>query len=96
MPVKKSKKKISDEEYYDSRGILKEILEEDIELSLEEALRQDILEGKRKRRLKNISLKIDPLYIHSIRKIAIKKGIPYQTMVRQWLAERIRKEFKLA
>ncbi len=42
--------------------------------------------------MKNISLKIDPLYLQSIKKIAIMKGIPYQTLIRQWLTEKIRKE----
>ena len=95
MRANASKPKLTDEEYYDSHGILKEILHEDIELSLEEGLRQDIMEGKRKRRLRNISIKIDPLYLQSIRKIATMKGIPYQTLVRQWLAEKVRKELKL-
>lgn len=96
MQQKGTKRKLTDEEYYDSRGVLKEILHEDIELSLDEALRLDIIEGKRKRKLRNISIKIDPLYLQSIRKIATRKGIPYQTLVRQWLTEKVRKELKLA
>lgn len=96
MRTKASKRKLTNEEYYDSHDILKEILHKEIELSLEEALRQDIIGGKRKRRLKNISIKIDPLYLQSIRKIATMKGIPYQTLVRQWLSEKVRKELKLA
>ena len=95
MKSKTSKRRLSDEEYYDSRGVLKEILDQDIELSLDEALRRDILEGKRKRKLKNVSIKIDPLYLLSIRKIATQKGLPYQTLVRQWLTEKVRKELKL-
>jgi predicted DNA binding CopG/RHH family protein len=91
-----SKRKITNEEFYNSKDILKEILTDPVDLSLEEALKQDILEGKRKRRLKNISIKIDPLYLQSIRKIATMKGIPYQTLVRQWLAEKVKKELKLA
>ena len=90
------KRNLTYEEFYDSRGILKEIIDKDIDLSLEDALKQDIIEGKRKRRLKNISIKIDPLYLLSIRKIATRKGIPYQTLMRQWLAEKVRKELKLA
>ena len=91
-----SKRKLSDEKFYDSKDILKEIVQSSVDLSLEESLKQDILEGKRKRRLKNISIKIDPLYLQSIRKIATMKGIPYQTLVRQWLAEKVKKELKLA
>lgn len=91
-----SKRKLSEEEFYDSKDIMKEIVDDSVDLSLEESLKQDVLEGRRKRRLKNISIKIDPLYLQSIRKIATMKGIPYQTLVRQWLAEKVKKELKLA
>lgn len=92
---KRTKQKLTDEEYYDARGIMKEILEEDVELSLDEALREDIIHGRRKRTLKNVTIKMDPLYLQSIRKIATMKGIPYQTLVRQWLSEKVRKELNL-
>ena len=90
------KKELTDEEYYDTYGILKDIVEEDIDLSLDDALREEIITGKRKRKLRNISMKIDPLYLQSIKKIATLRGIPYQTLMRQWLTEKIRKELKIA
>ena len=90
------KKELSDEEYYDTYGILKDIVDEDIDLSLDDALREEIITGKRKRRLENISIKIDRLYLQSIKKIATLKGMPYQTLMRQWLVEQIRKELKIA
>ncbi|MDA8422531.1 MAG: CopG family antitoxin [Nitrospiraceae bacterium] len=96
MKAKTGKKKATDEEYYDKRGILGEIVEGEVALSLEDALKQDILSGKRKRKLRNITIKLDPLYLLSIKKVATKKGIPYQTLVRQWVAENIRKELKIA
>ncbi len=96
MRAKSVKKKMTDEEYYDKRGILGEIVEGEVTLSLEDALKQDILLGKRKRKLRNITIKLDPLYLLSIKKVATKKGIPYQTLVRQWVAENIRKEQKIA
>lgn len=96
MKAKAAKKKMTDEEYYDKRGILGEIVEGDVTLSLDDALREDILSGKRKRKLRNITIKLDPLYLVSIKKVATKKGIPYQTLVRQWMAEHIRKELKIA
>jgi predicted DNA binding CopG/RHH family protein len=96
MKVKAGKKKMTGEEYYDKRGVLGEIVEGDVTLSLEDALREDILSGKRKRKLQNITIKLDPLYLVSIKKVATKKGIPYQTLVRQWMAEHIRKELKIA
>ena len=96
MKAKAMKRELAVEEYYDSHGILKDILDEDIDLSLDDALREDILTGKRKRKLRNVSIKIDPLYLQSLKKIATLKGIPYQTLVRQWLTEKIRKELRIA
>ncbi len=96
MKGKTVTKKMTDAEYYDKRGVLGEIIEEDIAISLEDALRRDIATGKRRRKLQNVTIKIDPLYLISIKKVATKKGIPYQTLVRQWVAEKIRKELKIA
>jgi hypothetical protein len=96
MKVKASKKKSTDREYYDKRGILGEIIEREVPLSLDQALRRDILLGKRKRRLRNVTIKIDPLYLISVKKVATRKGIPYQTLVRQWVTEEVRKELKIA
>lgn len=96
MKTKQIKKMITAEEYYDTHGVLKDVIEEDIDLSLDDALRKDIISGKRKRTLRNVSIKIDPLYLVSIKKIATLKGIPYQTLMRQWLTEKIRKELKIA
>lgn len=84
----------SDKEYYDTHGILADIIDEDIELTLDDALRTEILTGKRQRSLKNVSIKIDSLYLQAIKKIATQKGLPYQVLVRQWLIEKIRKELK--
>ena len=83
-------------EYYDHENILDEILEESITLTLDEGLLQDIVSGKRKRKLKNISIKMDPLHVQAIKKLATMKSIPYQTLMRHWLAEDIRKELDAA
>lgn len=82
--------------YYDAQGVLGELEERPIEFSLDEDLRTDILEGRRTRRLQNISIKLDPVQIHALRKIAVIKATPYQTLIRQWLAERLRRELGLA
>jgi len=79
-------------EYYDRKNILDEIMEESVTFILDEGLHQDIVTGKRKRKLKNISIKLDPLHVQAIKKLATMKAIPYQTLVRHWLAEDIRKE----
>jgi predicted DNA binding CopG/RHH family protein len=71
-------------------------VEEDIDLSLDDVLRRNILSGKSHRNLRHVSIKIDPLYLQSIKKIATLKGIPYQTLIRQWLTEKIRQELEIA
>jgi hypothetical protein len=78
--------------YYEDRSILKEVTDEPIELVLDEALRQDIISGKRRRNLKNITIKIDPLQITAIKKLSTMKSIPYQTLIRHWLAEGLKHE----
>jgi predicted DNA binding CopG/RHH family protein len=81
--------------YYEHENILDEIIDEDVALSLDEKVRQDILSGRRKRKLKNITIKIDPLQIIAIKKLATMKSIPYQTLIRHWLAEDIKQELEL-
>lgn len=82
-------------EYYDRRGVLAELSEKPVEFSLDEDLRREILEGERKRRLQNISIKIDPMQIQALKKIATMKSIPYQTLIRQWLSECICRELHI-
>ena len=78
--------------YYDERNILNEITDESVDLILDEHLRDEILSGKRKRKLKNITIKIDPLQVKAIKKLSTMKSIPYQTLIRSWLAEGIKSE----
>ena len=78
--------------YYDERNILDEITDEPVELILDEHLRDEILSGKRKRKLKNVTIKIDPLQVKAIKKLSTMKSIPYQTLIRSWLAEGIKSE----
>jgi len=81
--------------FYDRVNILDELLEDPAEFSLDEELLRDILSQKRKRRLKNVTIKMDPLQVRTIRKLAVTKSIPYQTLVRHWLSDQIRKELNL-
>ena len=82
--------------YYDRRGVLGELEEQPIEFALDEELREQILRGRRKRQLQNVSVKLDPVQIQALRKLATMKSIPYQTLIRQLLAEGIYKELHLA
>lgn len=83
------------EDYYDQVNILDELLEEPVKFNLGERLRRDILSKKRKRKLQNITIKIDPLQVRAIRKLATTKSIPYQTLIRHWLSKEIKKELNL-
>ena len=78
--------------YYEKRDILREISDEALDLSLDDGLREAILSGKRKRKLKNVTIKIDPLQVMAIKKLSTMKSIPYQTLIRHWLSEGIRQE----
>jgi len=82
-------------DYYDQANILDELLEEPVEFSLEGQLYRNILSKKRYRKLKNLTIKIDPLQVRAIRKLATTKSIPYQTLIRHWLSEEIKKELRL-
>jgi predicted DNA binding CopG/RHH family protein len=95
MKTKASANHLREAKYYDTHGILKEIIDETIEMSLETELREDILSCRRKRKLKNISVKIDPLQIRAIKKIATMKAIPYQTLIRHWLSQYIKRELHI-
>lgn len=95
MEKKVKRAKETPAEYYDRSGVMREIVEAPVEFALEEELRAQILGGRRTRRLQNLSIKLDPAQIQALRKIATMKSIPYQTLIRQWLAEGICKELRL-
>jgi predicted DNA binding CopG/RHH family protein len=82
--------------YYSEHRILGQIEEQPVEFALDDDLRKQILEGKRLRRLQNISIKLDSAQIIALKKVASMKSIPYQTLIRLWLADGIRKELCLA
>jgi len=94
--MKKVKRRVKEwADFYDRANILDELLEDPAEFSLDEELLRDILSQKRKRRLQNVTIKMDPLQVRTIRKLAVTKSIPYQTLVRHWLSDQIRKELNL-
>ena len=41
---------------------------------------------------KNITMKIYPYLLREVKSIAGKKGIPYQSLIQQWIAEKISEE----
>ena len=95
MPRRPSRVQENLPKYYDRQGVLREIEEGPIEFALDDELRRAILQGERARRLQNLSIKLDAAQIHALRRIGTMKAIPYQTLIRQWLAEGIRRELCL-
>lgn len=83
-------------EFYDQGSILDQIMEEPVEFSIDKKLQKDILAKRRKRKLQNVTIKMDPLQIVTIRKLAAMKSIPYQTLIRHWLSDKIRKELNIS
>lgn len=81
--------------YYDKRGVLKEMIDEPVEMSLRTELRKSIILGKRRKKLKNISIKVDPLQIQAIKKVAAMKSIPYQILIRHWLSQILKEELHI-
>ncbi len=69
MKTRRVSKNLKEAGYYEKHDVLKEIIEEPVEVSLETELRESILSGKRKGKLKNISVKMDPLQIKAIKKL---------------------------
>ncbi len=82
--------------YYDRRRVLGELEERSVMFALDEELRDRIKTGQTRRRLQNVSIKLDPAHVLALRKIAAIKSIPYQTLIRLWLAEGIRRELRFS
>jgi len=82
--------------FYDRRRVLHEMEEQSVAFALDEELRDRIKTRQRRRRLQNVTIKLDPVHITALRKIAAMKSIPYQTLIRSWLAEGIRRELRVS
>jgi len=83
------------EQWYEEADILDEIAEDPVEFTLDDELLRDILSRHRRRKLENVTIKIDPIQLRAIRKVATTKSIPYQTLVRHWLSEQLKRELSL-
>ena len=81
-------------DYYDHSDILGELLKDSVHFSLDPELQKEILAGSRTKKLKNITIKMDPIQIQMIRKLATTKSLPYQTLIRHWLSEKIKSELR--
>ncbi len=63
---------------------------EPVDIAVSPELEKEILS---KRELKKpITLRLAPYQIDAVKRIAVKKGLPYQTLIRMWITERIKTE----
>lgn len=73
---------------HDSMEFIEEL--EPVEIELSPELEDKILS---KRELKKpITLRLKPSQIEAVKKIAVKKGLPYQTLIGMWITEKIQTE----
>ncbi|MBM3240607.1 hypothetical protein FJZ31_30350 [Candidatus Poribacteria bacterium] len=81
-------------EFWDSHSFLDfpGDVEEIESFSLSSELKDEILLGKRRRRMINLSLRFDPFHIALIKRIARQKSISYQSLIRMWIAEKLKDE----
>ncbi len=96
--MKKTKKQTESGDwasYYDEHGVMDELVDDAV-FCLSEELRDAVLTGKRKHNLQSITLKLDPVQVQAIKKLATMKSMPYQTLIRTWLAKELKRELHLA
>jgi len=82
-------------QYYDRRGVLGELDVRPVEFALEEELRRQILGASGRAGSRTSPSSSTQLRSQALRKIATMKSIPYQTLIRQWLADGVRRELHL-
>lgn len=82
--------------FWDKHGLAGYFDDPADDISLDQELRQVIVEGRRHRRMQPLSIKLDSAYIQAIKRVATQKDIPYQMLIRQWLADALKRELKIA
>jgi len=73
---------------HDSTKFIEEF--EPVEVEVSPELEEKII--SRRELKKPITLRLEPKQIDMVKKIAVMKGLPYQTLIRMWIKERIKAE----
>ena len=50
------------------------------------------LRARIRERKKNLTLRMEPSYVRAIKAVARERGVPYQTLMRMWIVEQLRRE----
>ncbi|HBY04469.1 MAG: hypothetical protein XD78_0985 [Desulfotomaculum sp. 46_296] len=74
---------------HDTLDLLEETEPETLEVGAD--LQKRLREQREQKQM--ITLRINFSHLKKVRRIARKKGIPYQTLIQLWIAERLEKEF---
>jgi predicted DNA binding CopG/RHH family protein len=57
-----------------------------------EEVREDVRVSRTRPTKKPVGLRLRPDYLEAIKRVAERKGIPYQTLIQMWLVEKLRQE----
>ncbi len=76
-------------DHHDTLDLMEETEPESLEVGAD--LQKRLREQREQKQM--ITLRINFSHLKRVRRIARKKGIPYQTLIQLWIAERLEKEF---
>ncbi|BCV20417.1 CopG family antitoxin [Moorella sp. Hama-1] len=62
---------------------------EPVECQVTPELEQEIIQKKELK--KPITLRLEPSQIEAVKRIAVRKGLPYQSLIRMWIVEGIQR-----
>ncbi len=80
-------------EFFDTHNTVEFIEEtETDQLLVDPALKERLRQRREQRQM--VTLRISTPHLEGIRRIARKKGVPYQTLIHIWLAEALEREHK--
>jgi predicted DNA binding CopG/RHH family protein len=80
-------------EFFDTHNTVEFIEEtEPDQLLVDPALKESLRQRREQRQM--VTLRISTPHLEGIRRIARKKGVPYQTLIHIWLAEALEREHR--
>lgn len=80
-------------EFFDTHNTIEFIEETEPEQLLVDPVLKERLRQQREQR-QMVTLRISTPHLEGIRRIARKKGVPYQTLIHIWLAEALEREYR--
>jgi predicted DNA binding CopG/RHH family protein len=80
-------------EFFDRHGTV-DFLEDTLpeQLTVDPDLKERLRTQRERKQM--VTLRVSAPHLESVRRIARRKGIPYQTLIQLWIAEGLEREFK--